>query len=102
MADSPVIRRRFETPVSRQAVAENWEQRGYDCRLFVDQPGQEWNGFTHSTNELVTVVEGRLEMRMQGVVIKLEPGDELFIPRLVEHSVRNSHSGITRWLFGYD
>ena len=97
-----LTRGKFSEPVDRQAVARDWARRGYDCRLFVDPPGQAWLDFVHDTNELVTVVEGRLEMTVAGEVVVVGPGDEVFIPLRAVHSVRNIHSAITRWLYGYD
>jgi len=93
---------RFPQPVQREAVADDWGDRCYDCHLFVDGPGQAWNDFVHRTNELVTVLEGRLECTVGGETVRLEAGDELFIPRHAMHSVKNVHAGTTRWLFGYD
>ena len=55
----------------------------------------------HDLDELVTVLEGRLEVEMNGETWVLAPGDELFIPRGMVHSVTNIHSGTTRWLYGY-
>ena len=97
-----VTRSKFSRPLDRAAVAREWQGRGYDCRLFVDPPGQEWNGFVHRTNELVTVMEGRLKCTVSGQTVQLQEGDELFIPRDAVHSVKNVHSATTRWLFGYD
>ena len=107
-----VIKRKFPAPVAQDAVGREWAKRGFDCRLFVDPPGREWNGFVHSANELVTVVEGVLLCTVEigtaeigtaeAEPIRLEIGDELFIPRDAVHSVKNIHSGTTRWLFGYD
>ena len=127
-----VVKGKFPAPVDQGAVGREWAGRGYDCRLFVDPPGREWNGLVHATNELVTVVEGALLCTVEintveidtveigtveiGTVeidtveinavekktIRLEMGDELFIPRHAVHSVKNIHTGTTRWLFGYD
>jgi mannose-6-phosphate isomerase-like protein (cupin superfamily) len=97
-----LTRGRFARPVQRDAVARDWRARGYDCRPFVDPPGQEWNGFVHRSNELVTVLEGRLQCEVSGERVRLEEGDELFIPRDAVHSLKNVHGGTTRWLFGYD
>lgn len=97
-----VARNKFAVPVDRRAVARDWRRRGYSCGLFVDPPGREWNDFVHDTNELVTVVEGRLEMTVGGARVEVAPGDEVFIPRHALHSVKNRHHGTTRWLFGYD
>jgi quercetin dioxygenase-like cupin family protein len=97
-----IARGRFAAPVDAAGVAKDWRSRGYSCTDFVDPPGQQWNGFVHRTNELVTVVEGRLSVEVAGATAELGPGDELFIPRDAVHSVRNAHAGRTRWLFGYD
>jgi quercetin dioxygenase-like cupin family protein len=99
---TPVAPGRFAQPVEQRAVAEDWAARGYSCQLFVDPPGREWNDFIHATNELVTVIEGRLRMTVGGGSVVLGPGDEFFIPKNAQHSVKNIHAGTTRWLFGYD
>ena len=98
----PVVRGKFTIPVDPAAVAADWAERGYSCHSFTDPPGQEWNGFVHATNELVTVAEGRLEVTIEGAMLTAEPGDEVFIPKDAVHSVRNIHDGTTRWCFGYD
>ena len=95
-------RGRFPAPLDRAAVAAAWRAQGYSCGSFVDPPGRRWEDFMHDCNELVTVVEGRLEMVVSGKTVTLEPGDEVFIPKGALHSVRNIHHGTTVWLYGYD
>ncbi|MGF1610960.1 MAG: cupin domain-containing protein [Kiloniellales bacterium] len=97
-----LVKAKFGQPLDRNRVAADWRARGYSCDLFVDPPGRAWNDFVHGTNELVTVVEGRLEMTIDGARLIAEPGDEVFIPRRALHSVKNVHAGTTRWLYGYD
>lgn len=97
-----LTRNKFNIPVNRDEVSKEWRERGYSCDLFVDPPGREWNDFVHSTNEFVTVMEGKLRMIIEGEEMTAEPGDEIFIPKGACHSVRNIHSGTTRWLYGYD
>ncbi len=93
---------KFPLPLDKQAVANEWKKRGYSCDEFVDPPGRTWTGFVHDCNELVTVIEGRLHMTIGDQECIAEPGDEIRIPKGALHSVRNSHLGITRWLYGYD
>lgn len=93
---------KFAFPVDGDEVCRSWKTRGYSCDLFVDPPGREWNGFIHQTNELVTVVEGELEMTFDSEEMMVRPGDEIFIPKGMVHSVKNVHSDTTRWLYGYD
>jgi quercetin dioxygenase-like cupin family protein len=100
-AQDLVTRAKFARPVSAEAVRRDWKARGFGCETFVDPPGREWNDFVHDTDELVTVLEGRLRFLMNGKTYELEAGDELFIPKGIRHSVHNIHRGTTRWLFGY-
>ena len=104
MADDPQLLHpaRFPTPVDQAAVATSWHARGYSCSDFVDPPGRAWTDFVHDCNELVTVVEGKLELEVAGERVVAAPGDEVFIPRYARHSVFNIHDGTTVWLFGYD
>ncbi len=97
-----VTKSKFAVPVDKATVGEDWNRRGFSCCWFVDPPGQEWNDFVHHCNELVTVVEGRLEMTVGGQSCVVQPGDEIFIPNGVRHSVKNVYAGTTRWLYGYD
>ena len=97
-----VTRHAFDTPVDREAVAASWRGRGYSCNDFVDPPGRAWRDFVHDCNELVTVVEGRLELDVAGERVMAEPGDEVFIPKHARHSVFNVNDATTVWLFGYD
>ena len=102
MMSELLTRSKFTVPVDREKVAKDWRARGYSCGLFVDPPGQEWRDFVHNSNELVTVVEGRLKMIVSDESVIMEEGDEVLIPRGASHSVINVHQGVSRWLFGYD
>jgi quercetin dioxygenase-like cupin family protein len=98
----PVTRARFASPVDPASVRRDWRERGFSCIRFTDPPGRAWNDFVHDTNELVTVVDGRLRFTMGERTFELGPGDELLIPRGALHSVLNIHSDTTHWLYGYD
>ena len=96
-----IVVARFATPLDGDAVAADWRARGFSCHAFNDPPGQTWNDFVHDTDELVTVVQGRLELIVEAERFVVEAGDEAFIPRGARHSVRNLAAGPTQWLFGY-
>jgi len=99
---SYLAHQKFPVPLDRDQVTQDWRLRGYSCDLFIDPPDREWNDFVHATNELVTVMEGRLKLTVGGEEIIAEPGDEVFIPKGIRHSVKNISSSTTRWLYGYD
>lgn len=92
----------FPLPVNREAVADDWRGRGFSCHDFVDPPGRAWLDFLHDCNELLTVVEGRLELEIKGQRLTVSPGDEVFIPKGASHSVFNVNDSTTVWLYGYD
>ncbi len=75
--------------------------RGFSCGVWVDPPGQRWEDFVHSVDELVTPLDAPIEVEWEGEVAQLEPGDEWFIPRRTRHSVRNTSGRTVRWLYGY-
>jgi len=102
MTMSYLARHKFSVPFDCDQIALNWKKRGYSCDLFTDPPGREWNDFVHTTNELVTVVVGKLRLTIGDEEIVAEPGDEVFIPKNVRHSVKNIASSTTQWLYGYD
>jgi len=93
--------RKFSAAISIDIVARDWRSRGYSCDMFTDPPGREWRDFVHDCDELLTVVEGRLALTIGDTTLTAEPGDEVFIPRGANHTVRNVHDGTTRWLYGY-
>jgi len=99
---TPIAVGRFGRPPEQARIAADWRARGFSCQPFVDPPGRQWNDFVHATNELVTVLEGRLKLIVEGREAMLEPGDEAFIAKGQRHSVHNAHAGVTRWMFGYD
>lgn len=86
---------------SQQAVAADWQSRGFSCDLWVDPPGQCWEDFVHPVDELLQLVEGQIEVVINGQVFRPEPGEELLIPAGANHTVCNIGDVTSRWLYGY-
>jgi len=82
-------------------IERDWRARGFSCDLWVDPPGRVWEGYVHATDELLMVLEGELEVEMQGRRFRPKTGEEVFIPAHVTHSVRNVGGTTARWLYGY-
>jgi len=87
--------------VERAQVERDWQARGFSCGLWVDPPGQAWEDYVHDTDELLMVLDGQLELEMQGRVFRPDAGEEVFIPARATHSVRNVGGTTARWLYGY-
>ncbi len=86
---------------TQEEIATEWRKKGFSCGLWTDPPGQRWENFVHSVDELVIVVDGEVEFEINSQVYHPAPGEELFIPANVLHSVRNIGNTTARWLYGY-
>jgi quercetin dioxygenase-like cupin family protein len=82
-------------------IKKDWSERGFSCDLWVDPPGQVWKDYVHPVDELLTVVEGNLEIEIEGRAFRPEAGQELLIPANARHTVRNLGRTTARWLYGY-
>jgi mannose-6-phosphate isomerase-like protein (cupin superfamily) len=87
--------------VDQNAVAAAWRGRGFSCGLWVDPPGRVWADFVHDTDELVMVVEGKVQFEIAGTIHRPQAGEELLIPAGARHTVRNLGKTESRWLYGY-
>lgn len=82
-------------------VEQDCHSRGFSCGPWVDPPGQLWEDYVHSMDELLMVLEGELELEMQGRTFRPKQGEEVLIPARVRHMVRNVGGTTARWLYGY-
>jgi quercetin dioxygenase-like cupin family protein len=69
--------------------------------VWTDAPGQVWEDYQHAVDEVVMVVEGKVEFNVAGKVMRPAPGEELLIPAGALHTVRNLGTTMSRWLYGY-
>ena len=84
-----------------EKIKLNWESRGYSFGVFKDPPGKIWADFVHSTDELVILAEGEIEIEIEGKSQKPQIGDEVFIPANAIHTVRNIGKTNSVWYYGY-
>lgn len=87
--------------MDRSKVEQEWSRRGFSCDLWVDPPGQVWEGYTHDVDEVVVVLEGEVEFEFLGKTYRPRVGEELTIPARATHNVRNVGPSTSRWLYGY-
>ena len=87
--------------MNTQKIEKDWKARGFSFGIWTDPPGQIWEDYEHATDELFMVVEGDVELEMNGKKTRLKPGEEILIPKGVLHTVRNLGWTQSRWLYGY-
>jgi len=89
------------TPVDFSSVEADWQREGFSFGIFRDPPGQEWNNFSHQTDEYVLVAKGQLRIDVGDETAVCEPGDLVRIPRQTSHSLKTLSAGGSVWLYGY-
>ena len=52
--------------MNAEDIKKDWDSRGYSFGIFRDPPGQVWADFVHSTDELVLLAEGEIEIDIEG------------------------------------
>jgi uncharacterized cupin superfamily protein len=85
----------------RLRVAADWARRGFSCDIWTDPPGQVWADFVHATDELVMLIDGDIELRFSGRVLRPKAGEEILIPAAVSHTVINTGQTMNHWFYGY-
>jgi mannose-6-phosphate isomerase-like protein (cupin superfamily) len=86
--------------VKTKEVLKNWKKRGLSCYTWVNTPAQRWEDLVHTTDEVVMVLEGKMEFEVEGEIFHLNIGEELFIPAHAIHSARNIGDVTARCLYG--
>ena len=84
-----------------EKIKEDWNSRGYSFGIFKDPPGQVWADFFHKTDELVVLVEGEIEIEIEGKAHQSPIGEEVFIPAKAMHTVKNVGKTNNVWYYGY-
>ena len=84
-----------------EQIRKNWESRGYSFGVFKDPPGQVWADFVHRTDELVVLVDGEIEIKIEGESQQPQIGEEVLIPANAVHTVRNIGRTNNVWYYGY-
>lgn len=82
-------------------IRHQWAQRGFSCAIWVDPPGQVWEDFVHTSDELVMLIEGEIELTFCGNTVRPKAGEEVLIPAGQRHTVRNIGVTMNRWYYGY-
>jgi mannose-6-phosphate isomerase-like protein (cupin superfamily) len=83
------------------AIKAEWRSRGYSFEYWIDPPGQVWRDFVHDVDELMVLIDGEIELALDGRTLRPAPGEEVLIPAGVTHTVANTGEACNRWCFGY-
>jgi mannose-6-phosphate isomerase-like protein (cupin superfamily) len=87
--------------MDKSAIQKDWAARGFSCDIWTDPPGQVWQDYVHSTDELLMLIDGEIELHFSGKVLRPAIGEEIFIPAKLPHTVINVGAVTNHWLYGY-
>lgn len=87
--------------MNESAIAQDWKVRGFSCNIWTDPPGQVWQDYVHNCDELLMLIDGEIEVRMSGKVLRPSIGEEIFIPANAIHTVINIGAVTNHWFYGY-
>jgi len=85
----------------KKTIEEDWQSRGFSFGVWIDPPGQVWEGYVHDVDELFMLEEGEVELEMKGKAQMTKVGVEILIPADCVHSVRNKGANTSKWFYGY-
>ena len=93
------VKGRFDVPLDREAVKQEWKALGYSrCEFSGKEKG--WSSerpHTHPLYILFARIDGKMEFIINDQRFVLEPGDELFYPKDAVIAARNLYDGRSEW-----
>ena len=82
-------------------IRTEWSRRGFSFEYWIDPPGQVWRDFLQDVDELLVLVEGEIEVDLEGKIARPAVGEEIVIAAGIRHTVSNTGNAPNRWCFGY-
>ena len=55
--------------IDQSAVRKDWYGRGFSCDIWIDPSGKFWADFVHDTDELLMLIDGEIELEMDGNIL---------------------------------
>lgn len=87
--------------INTDHTEKDWRDRHFSFGIWIDPPGQAWSDFTHDTDELFMLMEGKVELTIGNKKFLPAIGDEILIPKNIKHTVKNIGDTECRWAYGY-
>ena len=87
--------------MEKETIQQDWAARGFSCDIWTDPPGKAWQDFVHDSDELLMLIDGEIEIRLDGKVLRPAVGEEIHIPANAAHTVINIGTVTNHWFYGY-
>ena len=70
-------------------------QEGFEPAKIEDPPGRTYPEHSHATARLLVILQGDMDITVQGVHYSAEPGDRIFVPGNAQHKAIAGRHGCT-------
>ena len=87
--------------IDHNLIRQDWKSRGFSCDIWSDPPGKVWADFVHNADELFMLIDGKIELEVNGQILHPKIGEEILIPAGVNHTVKNIGVVKNHWFYGY-
>lgn len=81
-------------------VEKRWQKQGFATETRSDPPGQIALSPAPDADELLLVLDGRIEIEIEGATLEPQVGEEVLVPAGTVLSLRNAGKAKARWLYG--
>jgi mannose-6-phosphate isomerase-like protein (cupin superfamily) len=86
---------------SKTAHQEQFWKRGFTCNVQTDPPGKRWAVHRHAVDEIVVLVQGKLEVVIGAGKQQLKPGKPCVVPASMPHALHNRGTTQAHYLYGF-
>lgn len=83
-----------------EKIAEEWLIRGFTCDIWEARPGIFRENYSHKVDELFMLLDGEIELEINGEIRQANIDEIVFIPAHTKHSIRNIGRKKSHWLYG--
>ncbi|MEQ9001017.1 MAG: cupin domain-containing protein [Coleofasciculus sp. B1-GNL1-01] len=80
-----------------------WQNKGFICEIWTSPPGGGWSDPGHEGDEVFIVLEGEMEISLEGNKYRPKIGEEFFVPAYKSHATLNTGKVTNRfyWIHSY-
>lgn len=82
-------------------IQQAWWDRGFTCNTQQDPAQKSWARHHHDVDEIVTPIQGRIEIQVGDQRCRPAIGREVVVPAGVTHAIHNPTHQTVEYLYGF-
>ena len=87
-----------------ETLKAEYEKRGFKCEISTSEPGEDWVSQEegHEAEEVYILLEGELELSLQGQTYRPAIGEVFVVPAGEPHTFKSNKFSRYYWIYDYD